>query len=54
MKHSKRYLKSFEAVDRDKEYNIDEAIDIISKMDNVGFDETIEVAINLGVPGCCF
>tara|TARA_B100000029_G_scaffold173703_2_gene170358 strand:- start:1254 stop:1946 length:693 start_codon:yes stop_codon:yes gene_type:complete len=49
MKHSKRYLKSFETVDRNKEYGIDEAVDIISKMDNVGFDETIEVAINLGV-----
>ena len=49
MKHSKRYIKSFEAVDRNKEYHIDEAVDIISKMDSIGFDETIEVAINLGV-----
>ena len=49
MSHSKRYIENIKKVDRDKEYSIDEAADLLSSFDKVKFDESVEVAINLGV-----
>ena len=49
MSHSKRYIENIKKVDRDKEYSIDEAVDLLSSFDRVKFDESVEVAINLGV-----
>ena len=49
MKHGKRYRKAAESLDRIKDYSIEDAMDLIKKSDNTKFDETIEVALNLGV-----
>jgi large subunit ribosomal protein L1 len=49
LKHSKRYNNNFEKIDRDKVYNIEEAAEIISSFESSKFDESVELAINLGV-----
>jgi large subunit ribosomal protein L1 len=45
----KRYTKAREGVDRDKLYPLDEAVKMIKERAKAKFDETIEVAMNLGV-----
>jgi large subunit ribosomal protein L1 len=45
----KRVTKSREGVDRNKLYGIDEAVKMIKSRANAKFDETIEIAMNLGV-----
>jgi large subunit ribosomal protein L1 len=47
--HGKRTQKSREGVDRMKLYSIDEAIKMVKERASAKFDETIEVAMNLGV-----
>jgi large subunit ribosomal protein L1 len=47
--HGKRTQKTREGVDRMKLYSIDEAIKMVKERANAKFDETIEVAMNLGV-----
>src|SRR6202790_5481899 len=47
--HGKRTEKTREGVDRMKLYSIDEAIKMIKERATAKFDETIEVAMNLGV-----
>jgi large subunit ribosomal protein L1 len=47
--HGKRTEKSREGVDRMKLYSIEEAIKMIKERATAKFDETIEVAMNLGV-----
>jgi large subunit ribosomal protein L1 len=47
--HGKRTQKTREGVDRMKLYSIDEAIKMIKERATAKFDETIEVAMNLGV-----
>ncbi len=47
--HGKRTEKSREGVDRMKLYPIDEAIKMVKERATAKFDETIEVAMNLGV-----
>ena len=49
MKLSKRYLESAKLVDRTKEYEIKEALDIIEKMPKTKFDQTVELHVKLGV-----
>ncbi len=49
MKHGKRYRKTSESLDRIKDYSIEDAMYLIKNSDNTKFDETIEVALNLGV-----
>ncbi len=49
MKMSKRYAESVKLVDRTKEYDIKEALDIIEKMPKTKFDETVELHVKLGV-----
>ena len=49
MKMSKRYAESVKLVDRTKEYDIKEALDIIEKMPKPKFDETVELHVKLGV-----
>ena len=49
MKMSKRYAESVKLVDRTKEYDIKEALDIIEKMPKAKFDETVELHVKLGV-----
>jgi large subunit ribosomal protein L1 len=47
--HGKRTEKTREGVDRMKLYTIDEAIKMVKERATAKFDETIEVAMNLGV-----
>ena len=49
MKVSKRYAESSKLVDKTKEYEIKEALDIIEKMPKPKFDETVELHVKLGV-----
>src|SRR6476646_804169 len=41
--------KALSAVDREKFYNVDEAIALVKGNATAKFDETVEVALNLGV-----
>ena len=49
MKMSKKYAESVKLVDKTKEYDIKEALDIIEKMPKPKFDETVELHVKLGV-----
>ena len=49
MKLSKRYAESAKLVDKTKEYDAKEALDIIEKMPKPKFDETVELHVKLGV-----
>ena len=48
-KLAKRYAESAKLVDKNKEYDIKEAIDIVEKMPKAKFDETVELHVKLGV-----
>ena len=48
-KISKRFKKAVEGVDANKAYGVDEAVKLIKSRATAKFDETIEVAMNLGV-----
>lgn len=48
-KLSKRYKKALDGVDLNKVYTIEEAVKLVKANANAKFDETIEIAINLGV-----
>ncbi|TYC56359.1 50S ribosomal protein L1 [Rhodobacterales bacterium] len=48
-KVGKRIQTAREGVDRDKLYTLDEAISLVKERSKTKFDETVEVAINLGV-----
>ncbi|MGI9355716.1 MAG: 50S ribosomal protein L1 [Rhizobiaceae bacterium] len=48
-KIQKRLKAAREEIDRSKLYGIDEAVSLIKKHANVKFDETVEIAMNLGV-----
>jgi large subunit ribosomal protein L1 len=49
MSQGKRYEKAREGIDRDKFYALDEAVKLVKERAKAKFDETIEVAMNLGV-----
>jgi large subunit ribosomal protein L1 len=49
MSSSKRFLENCEAVDTLKEYTVGEAVSLLKDGKPVKFDETVEVAVNLGV-----
>ncbi len=46
---SKRYRAAAERIDRDKTYPLNEAIGILKECEGPKFDESVELAINLGV-----
>ena len=48
-KRGKKYQDSAKAVDREKLYDIKEAIDLVQETAKANFDETIELHIRLGV-----
>jgi len=48
-KLAKRLTKAHEGIDRDKQYGLAEAISLLKERSNVKFDETLEIAMNLGV-----
>jgi large subunit ribosomal protein L1 len=47
--HGKRIVKVREGIDRDKLYPLDEAVKMVKDRATAKFDETIEIAMNLGV-----
>ena len=49
MANAKRITKNIEGLDRAKLYTIEEAVKLVKARANAKFDETIEVAMNLGV-----
>ncbi len=48
-KRGKRYQDVAKSVDRDKFYNLTESLEIVQKCATAKFDETVEVALKLGV-----
>ena len=48
-KRGKKYLEALKLVDRTKHYEVNEAIELVLKTAVKNFDETIEVAVRLGV-----
>ena len=49
MKVAKRYAECSKLVDKNKEYEIKEALNLIEKMPKAKFDETVELHVKLGV-----
>ena len=49
MKASRRYNGAVQMVDRTKAYSIDEAVELLGSLPKAKFDETVEVAMQLGV-----
>ena len=48
-KHSKRYSELLKKIEKGKKYSIAEAIPKIKELKSAKFDETVEVALRLGV-----
>ncbi len=49
MKHGKKYNAAYAKVDKLKEYGANEAIEFLKTNHTVKFDETVEIAVRLGV-----
>jgi large subunit ribosomal protein L1 len=49
MSSGKRLKKAYEGIDPNKFYGLTEAVEIIKKRSSAKFDETVEVAVNLGI-----
>jgi|TARA_B100001079_G_scaffold54547_1_gene45565 large subunit ribosomal protein L1 len=47
--HSKRYNSNFEKINREKEYSLEAAAELLVNLSHPKFDESVEIAINLGV-----
>jgi large subunit ribosomal protein L1 len=47
--HGKKYKESLDKVDREALYSVGEAVDLIKSLATAKFDETIELAVRLGV-----
>lgn len=48
-KHGKKYRAIAEKVDRSKRYTIEEAVKVVRELKVANFDESVDVAVNLGV-----
>lgn len=48
-KVAKRYAEAREKVDRERLYDPEEALELVKEISNAKFDETVEVAVKLGV-----
>ena len=49
MKHGKNYLDSAKLVDKNKQYDVEEALDLAVKTKTAKFDETVEIHVRMGV-----
>ncbi|MGO8860358.1 MAG: 50S ribosomal protein L1 [Acidimicrobiales bacterium] len=47
--HGKKYREALAQVDRGALYGVSEAVDIVKKLSSASFDETVELAVRLGV-----
>jgi large subunit ribosomal protein L1 len=48
-KHSKRYRSAVQVADLNQEYPLKQAVEVLAKFPKAKFDETIELAVRLGV-----
>ena len=48
-KRSKKYLAALEQVDREKYYNLREAVELVKEIDYANFDASVEISYRLGV-----
>ncbi len=48
-KRGKKYLESLKLYDRNKRYPLEEAIPLVKKVGYCNFDETVDIAVRLGV-----
>lgn len=46
---AKKYRAAASEIDRDKRYSLEEAIELVKRLSNRKFDETIDIAVKLGV-----
>ncbi len=49
MGHGKRYLEAAKLIEAGKEYSPEEALPLLKKTANAKFDETVEIAVQLGI-----
>ena len=49
MKHGKKYLESKKKVDRTLQHEPGEALELVKELTSASFDETVELAVRLGV-----
>ncbi len=49
MKRSKRYRETLAKIEKGKDYSLEEAVKLIKETASAKFDETVEVAVRLGV-----
>ncbi|MCQ2458466.1 MAG: 50S ribosomal protein L1 [Clostridia bacterium] len=49
MKHGKKYSDSAKLIDHIKQYDPEEAVDLVLKTGKAKFDETVEISVRLGV-----
>jgi large subunit ribosomal protein L1 len=47
--HGKKYRAALSQVDRETLYGVSDAIDIVKRLSSASFDETVELAVRLGV-----
>jgi large subunit ribosomal protein L1 len=47
--HGKKYREALAQVDREALYAVSEAVDIVKRLSSASFDETVELAVRLGV-----
>jgi len=48
-KHGKKYLANREKIDSQKKYSLNEAIELLKSLETAKFDESLDVAVRLGV-----
>ncbi len=49
MKRSKRFKEAFAKIDKTKQYGVGDAVKLLKQVSTAKFDETIEIAMRLGV-----
>ncbi len=49
MKHGKKWVDTRKKIEKTRDYSLTEAIDFLKSNKQVKFDETLEIAVNLGV-----
>ncbi|HHN66208.1 MAG TPA: 50S ribosomal protein L1 [Nitrospirae bacterium] len=48
-KMGKKHIEAKKKVDRTRDYTLEEAVELIKELSHANFDETVELAVNLGV-----
>ena len=48
-KHGKKYREARQQINREEYYSPEEALDLVKKVSKAAFDETVELAVRLGV-----